>query len=176
MHTKSNFYPHKSAIGIDLGGTKTESILLAPDNTILWRQRRPTPRADGYAAMLVNLADMINEAASKLSSDSPYSIGIGIPGSIDNATGLVRNANSTCLIGQPLQKDIEHLIGQTVRIRNDADCFTLAECHSGAAHGYGLVFGVIIGTGCGGGLCIDGVVREGASQWSPLLLRQAWLY
>ncbi len=174
MKTKYSFYPNESAIGIDLGGTKTESILLAPDNSILWRQRRPTPRADGYQATLTNLAEMIHEAAAKLSPETSYTIGIGIPGSIDNATGLVRNANSTCLIGQPLQKDLEHLIGHTIRIRNDADCFTLAECHSGSAHGYGLVFGVIMGTGCGGGLCIDEVVREGAhriaGEWGHMVV------
>lgn len=164
----------RPAIGIDLGGTKTESVLLAPDGTVLFRQRRPTLREDGYNAVLGTMAEMIREAADQLSENSTYTIGIGIPGSIDSTSGLVRNANSTCLIGQPLQKDIEHLIGRTVRIRNDADCFTLAEYHSGAAQGYGLVFGVIIGTGCGGGLCIDGVVREGphriAGEWGHMVV------
>ncbi len=162
----------RAAIGVDLGGTKTEAVLLAPDGSILWRQRKPTPRADGYDAILSLVADMIRESVDQLPAGRPYSVGIGIPGSIDAASGLVRNANSTCLIGHPLRKDIERLVGCSVQVRNDADCFTLAECHSGAGRGYGLVFGVIMGTGCGGGICIDGVVREGphriAGEWGHL--------
>jgi len=158
-----------AAIGIDLGGTKTEVILLASNGHVLWRQRRPTNRSDGYDAILSIVAEMINEAAALLSHRTNFTVGIGIPGSIDSSTNLVRNANSTCLIGHPLQSDIERLIGRPVRIRNDADCFTLAECHLGAGRGYGLVFGVIMGTGCGGGICINGEVREGphriAGEW-----------
>lgn len=161
-----------AAIGIDLGGTKTEAILLDPAGTVLWRQRRPTPRVEGYDAILTVVAEMILEAASQLSPHSPYTVGVGIPGSIDAATNLVRNANSTCLIGKPLQTDIERLIGSPVEVRNDADCFTMAECHAGAGQGYGLVFGIIMGTGCGGGICINGVVREGphriAGEWGHL--------
>ncbi len=104
-----------------------------------------------------------------LQPDAPYTVGIGIPGSLDPMTGLVRNANSTCLIGHPLQGDLERLLGHSVSVRNDADCFTLAECRAGAGKGYGLVFGVIMGTGCGGGICINGEVREGphriAGEW-----------
>jgi len=159
----------KAAIGIDLGGTKTESILLAQDGSILWRQRRPTPRADGYDAVLTIVAELIREAAAQLPTGKLYTVGIGIPGSIDEGSSLVRNANSTCLIGKPLHTDIERLIGFPVHVSNDANCFTLAECHSGAGRGYGLVFGVIMGTGCGGGICIDGVIREGphriAGEW-----------
>lgn len=156
-------------IGVDLGGTKTEVILLAPDGSVLFRDRRPTPREEGYDAMLRTVAEMIDDAAQRLAQDTPYTVGIGIPGSLDETTGLVRNANSTCLIGHPLQTDIERMLGRPVRVRNDADCFTLAECRAGAGQGYGLVFGVIMGTGCGGGICIDGVVREGphriAGEW-----------
>ena len=161
-----------AAIGIDLGGTKTEAILLDPTGTLLWRQRRPTPRVEGYDAVLTVVAEMILETASQLSPHTPYTVGVGIPGSIDAATNLVRNANSTCLIGKPLQTDIERLIGSPVEVRNDADCFTLAECHAGAGEGYGVVFGIIMGTGCGGGVCINGVVREGphriAGEWGHL--------
>lgn len=157
------------AIGIDLGGTKTEVILLAADGSVLLRQRRPTPREDGYEAMLSVVAELVREAFCLLSDAVCCSVGIGIPGSLDASTGLVRNANSTCLIGRPLQADLERMLGCRVQVRNDADCFTLAEARSGAAQGYGLVFGVIMGTGCGGGLCIDGVVREGphriAGEW-----------
>jgi fructokinase len=160
------------AIGIDLGGTKTESILLDFDGTVLLRRRRPTPRADGYSAVVKHVSDMVMEVAGELPSGASYSVGIGIPGSLDESTGLVRNANTTCLIGQPLQQDLETLLDRSILIRNDADCFTLAECHAGAGRGYGLVFGIIMGTGCGGGVCIDGVVREGphriAGEWGHI--------
>lgn len=158
-----------AAIGIDLGGTKTEAVVINPDGIVLWRQRRPTPQADGYDAVVTIVSQMILEATTKLPAGYPYTVGVGIPGSIDTSTNLVRNANSTCLIGHPLQTDIERLISCPIRIRNDADCFTLAECHSGAGRGYSVVFGIIMGTGCGGGICIDGVVREGshriAGEW-----------
>jgi fructokinase len=157
------------AVGIDFGGTKTEAILLAPDGDVLLRKRRPTPLAGGYDAIVAAIAEMIGECAALLPSDAPYTVGIGIPGSVDASTGLVRNANSTCLIGRPLQSDLERLLNRPVGVRNDADCFTLAECRSGAGLEYGFVFGVIIGTGCGGGICIDGMVREGphriAGEW-----------
>ena len=157
------------AVGIDLGGTKTEAVLLSPDGVVMFRKRRQTPLAEGYDAIVTSVAGMIRESAAQLPSGAPYTIGIGIPGSVDASTGLVRNANSTCLIGRPFQSDVEHLLNRFVKVRNDADCFTLAECRSGAGRGFGLVFGVIIGTGCGGGLSIDGVVREGphriAGEW-----------
>lgn len=169
MKTDNIDNPSTSAIGIDLGGTKTESIVLTPDGEVLWRQRQPTPRSAGYVAVLELVAAMICEAAAQLPVGASPTVGIGIPGSIDARSDLVRNANTTCLIGHPLRRDIEQLIGCSVRVRNDADCFTLAECRSGAGRGYGLVFGVIMGTGCGGGICINGVVREGphriAGEW-----------
>jgi fructokinase len=172
MNTDFIYNLSTAAIGIDLGGTKTEVVLLGPNGSLLWRQRRPTLRTDGYDAIVKMVTQMILEAAAQLPADRNYTVGIGIPGSIDASTNLVRNANSTCLIGHPLQADIERLIGRPVRIRNDADCFTLAECHFGAGRGYGLVFGVIMGTGCGGGICIDGVVREGphriSGEWGHL--------
>jgi len=169
MRTDNLSTTRTAAIGIDLGGTKTEAILLDPTGIVLWRQRRPTPRVEGYDAVLTVVTEMILETASQLSPHTPYTVGVGIPGSIDAATNLVRNANSTCLIGKPLQTDIERLIGCPVEVRNDADCFTMAECHAGAGQGYGLVFGIIMGTGCGGGVCINGLVREGphriAGEW-----------
>jgi predicted NBD/HSP70 family sugar kinase len=112
-----------AAIGVDLGGTKTETILLASNGHVLWRQRRPTNRSDGYNAILSKVAEMINEAAAQLPLGTNYTVGIGIPGSLDVTTNLVRNANSTCLIGRTLQSDIEQLIKRPVQIRNDADCF-----------------------------------------------------
>ena len=158
-----------AAIGIDLGGTKTEALLLSPEGAVLHRLRKPTPREEGYDAILAQVAAMVKGAVTRLDPALPYTVGVGIPGSLDPVTGLVRNANSTCLIGHPLRDDLEQQLGHPVRVRNDADCFTLAECRDGAGKGYGLVFGVIMGTGCGGGICINGEVREGphriAGEW-----------
>lgn len=157
------------SIGIDLGGTKTESLLLSLDGEVLLRRRRPTPQQNGYDAIITEVADMVREAISLIPSGKTYSIGIGIPGTLDATTGLVRNANSTCLIDNPLKTDLEGLLRHPVQVGNDADCFTLAESIAGAGKGYGLVFGVIMGTGCGGGISINGVVREGpnriAGEW-----------
>ena len=156
-------------LGIDLGGTKIEALLLAPDDAVIQRRRIPSPAADGYDAVLVTLHRIITETAGLVPAGSQYTIGIGIPGSLNPFTGLVQNANSTCLIGHKLKDDLEQLLSRPVGIKNDADCFALAECRRGAGQGYGLVFGVIMGTGCGGGLCIDGEVREGphriAGEW-----------
>ncbi|MGD9158696.1 MAG: ROK family protein [Desulfobacteraceae bacterium] len=148
-------------IGIDLGGTKTEVILLDASHEVLHRKRMETPVSSGYDAIVKSLYDLIIETAKKLSPGSEYTIGIGIPGSINSDTGLVQNANTTCLIGKPLKKDIEHLLGREIGVENDANCFTLAEAVAGAGQGYRFVFGVIMGTGCGGGICIDETVRKG---------------
>jgi len=159
-------------IGIDLGGTKTEAVLLDPCDAILLRERRATPLAEGYRAVLESVAAMVRSAASLVPSGRSCCIGIGIPGSVDVVTGLVRNANSVCLIGRPFPADLEQLLGRKVGVRNDADCFTLAESRAGAAAGYRLVFGVIMGTGCGGAICLDGAVREGphriCGEWGHL--------
>ncbi|GLI37300.1 ROK family protein [Geobacter hydrogenophilus] len=156
-------------IGIDLGGTKIEAVLLGPEGEELFRRRVPSPADIGYGAVVSAVGELAREAAGKVPNGKHRTVGIGIPGSVDPVTGLVRNANSTCLIGRPLQKDLESLLGLPVALRNDADCFTMAECRMGAGRGYGLVFGVIMGTGCGGGICIDGEVREGphriAGEW-----------
>ncbi|HEX9079237.1 MAG TPA: ROK family protein [Desulfuromonadaceae bacterium] len=159
-------------VGIDLGGTKTEALLLGPDGRVLVRERRETPLSRGYEAIVSSVAGLVREALSRIGENTPATVGIAIPGSVDSVTGLVRNANSTCLIGRPLQADLEEELGRPVGMANDADCFTLAECRQGAGRGYGLVFGVIMGTGCGGGICIGGVVREGpqriAGEWGHL--------
>lgn len=148
-------------IGIDLGGTKTEAVLLDPLDAVVLRERRPTPLREGYEAVVESVASLVRDAARPVPPGAYHSVGIGIPGSLDAATGLVRNANSVCLIGRPLASDLERLLSRPVAVGNDADCFTLAECRQGAGAGYGLVFGVIMGTGCGGGICIDGYVRQG---------------
>lgn len=159
-------------VGIDLGGTKTEAVLLSPEGEVLFRERRPTPLAEGYDRVVASVASLAADAAGQAPSGSDRTVGIGIPGSVDAHTGLVRNANSTCLIGRPFPADLERALGTPVAVRNDADCFTMAECAFGSGRGYGLVFGVIMGTGCGGGICIDGVVREGphriAGEWGHM--------
>ena len=156
-------------IGIDLGGTKTEAILLDPAGSVLFRKRTSTPSGDGYGAVLAAIHALILDTAAVVPRGEYYSIGVGIPGSIDKDTHHVRNANSTCLIGHSLQRDLEDLLGRKIVMQNDANCFTLAECRQGAAQGYGLVFGVIMGTGCGGAISINGEVREGshriAGEW-----------
>ncbi len=156
-------------IGIDLGGTKTEAVLLAADGTPVHRIRRATPLAEGYEAVVAAVAGLVRDTAALVPAEFPVTVGVGIPGSVDAVTGLVRNANSTCLIGRLFQANLERELGRPVGMRNDADCFTLAECRQGAGRGFGLVFGVIMGTGCGGGLCVDGTVREGphriAGEW-----------
>ncbi len=153
-------------IGIDLGGTKTEIIALDDAGAELLRQRRATPAGD-YAATVRQLASMVRETEVALGERG--SVGIGVPGSISPATGLMRNANSTCLNGQPLQRDIEALLRRPVAISNDANCFALSEATDGAGVGAASVFGVIIGTGTGAGLVVDGVVIGGhngvAGEW-----------
>ena len=159
-------------VGLDLGGTKIEAILLAPDNAVLERRRIASPAGDGYEAMLQAAAALIQATLGLVPAGCHGTVGVGIPGSINRVTGLVQNANSTCLIGHPFQQDLETRLGRAIAMANDADCFTLAECRAGAGQGYGLVFGVIMGTGCGGGLCVDGRVREGhhriAGEWGHL--------
>ena len=159
----------KYKIGIDLGGTKTEAILLDHADSHLHRKRIKTPEKDGYDAILKSVHELILDTTHRIPQDEKYTIGIGIPGSIHTGTQLVQNANTTCLIGKPLQRDLERLLGRRVGMENDANCFTLAESRCGAGKGYGLVFGIIMGTGCGGGICIDGSVRRGshgiAGEW-----------
>jgi fructokinase len=145
-------------IGIDLGGTKIEAIALAGDGTPRFRKRVPTPPGD-YAATVRTIADLIRAADSAVGVQG--SVGIGIPGTLSPATGLVKNANSTCLIGHALDRDIAAAIGRPVRLANDADCFALSEATDGAGAGQRIVFGVILGTGVGGGLVVDTRVVSG---------------
>ncbi|MGQ0544037.1 MAG: ROK family protein, partial [Betaproteobacteria bacterium] len=158
-------------IGIDLGGTKIEVLSLDDSGAERFRKRVPTPRGD-YAGTLEVVASLVKEAGQG-------SVGIGIPGALSRVTGLVKNANSTWLIGKPLKQDLEKAIGREVRIENDANCFTLSEAVDGAGKGAKLVFGVILGTGVGGGIAVDGKVLTGANaiagEWghNPLPLPTA---
>jgi fructokinase len=155
-------------IGIDLGGTKIEAILLGPDGTVEYRKRIPTPRdpdsAEEYNGILNATMTAISETRAQLPETVPYTIGVGIPGTINAKTNLVQNANTTSLAGRPFKKDLERLAERPVGMENDANCFTIAEALQGAGKGYSMVFGIIMGTGCGGGLCIDGRLHRGRHQ------------
>jgi len=151
--------PYK--MGIDLGGTKTESILLDPEDNVAFRKRIHTPKSEGYSGILESILHLISDMKKRIPNGNKHSIGIGIPGAIDSETGLVQNANTTCLIGQPFQHDLEQASGIPVAMENDANCFTLAECRSGAAKGYKVVFGIIMGTGCGGAFFINDSIQKG---------------
>lgn len=147
-------------IGIDLGGTKIEAIALDNNGTECYRQRIDTPR-DDYAATVNAITSLVLAAERELNATA--TVGLGIPGAISPATELVKNANSTWLIGQPLHKDLQQSLQREVRIANDANCFSVSEAIDGAAAGAHVVFGVIIGTGTGGGICIDGHPLIGAN-------------
>jgi len=148
-------------IGIDLGGTKTEVIILDLDDNEFYRKRIPTKGKDDYQNILIFVHNLILETIDKIPQGADYTIGVGIPGSINTETQLVQNANTTCLIGNPFQKDLEKLLASKIGMENDANCFTLAESRSGAARGYNFVFGIIMGTGCGGGIYSNGKVIKG---------------
>jgi fructokinase len=146
-------------IGIDLGGTKIEGIALESGRDLA-RLRVGTPR-DDYRGTIAAIAEMV--AALEARAGASGSVGIGIPGTISSSTGLVKNANSTWLIGQPLGVDLERALGRPVRIANDANCFAVSEATDGAAAGACVVFGVIAGTGTGAGIVVSGRVLEGAN-------------
>ena len=150
-------------IGIDVGGTKIEGIALDHRGLELRRVRVPTPRHD-YGATLAAIASMVDAIERETAARS--SVGLGIPGTVSSSSGLVKNANSTWLNGQPFQRDVEAVLGRPVRIANDANCFALSEATDGAAAGMPVVFGVILGTGCGGGIVVDGSVRSGPNATS----------
>ncbi len=164
---KSIMKPYK--IGIDLGGTKTEAILLGPDDREIHRRRAPTPEGNKYEAIFRSVCDMLEKMVDRVPEGEEYSVGMGIPGSINHETQHVQNANTTCLIGKSFKSDLEGFLGREIGMENDANCFTMAESCLGAAKGYSLVFGVIMGTGCGGGICMNGNVWQGghgiAGEW-----------
>jgi fructokinase len=153
-------------IGIDLGGTKIEAVVLDDRGGIVFRERRATPRGD-YDGTIEALASLV--AAAEAAVGAKASVGIGMPGAISPATGLVKNANSTWLNGRPLDRDLSARLDRPVRLANDANCFALSEASDGAAAGADVVFGVILGTGCGGGVVVHGRVLTGpnaiAGEW-----------
>jgi fructokinase len=146
-------------IGIDVGGTKIEGVALADDGSMLSRRRLETPRGD-YDATVEAIASVVE--AIERECGRRGSVGVGIPGAISPATGLVKNANSTWLIGKPFEEDLQARLRRPVRIANDANCFALSEAVDGAAAGADVVFGVIVGTGTGGGIVVGGRILVGA--------------
>jgi fructokinase len=166
-------------IGIDLGGTKIEGIVLDDDGREIARKRVSTPRGD-YAATLEALKGLVSDFERDLGEID--SIGLGHPGALSHATGLIKNANSVWLNGQPLREDLLRLLQRPVRFANDADCFALSEAIDGAGAGARVVFGVIVGTGAGGGIVVDGRLVSGengiAGEWGhnplPWPKRDEW--
>jgi len=161
--------------GVDLGGTKIELAALDDQGEMVYRHRVDTPKGD-YAATVAAIVSLVREAEQHLQVEA--SVGVGIPGAVSTKTGRVKNANSTWLIGEDLQGDLSHALQREVRLANDANCFTLSEAMDGSAKGADCVFGVIIGTGCGGGIVINGQILNGlnsiAGEWghNPL----PWTY
>src|SRR6185312_768435 len=134
-------------LGIDIGGTKIEAAALGDDGAIRLRRRLPTPSGD-YPGIIATVKALVTGIEAE--AGPAESIGVGIPGMLSPATGLVKNANSTCLIGRPFDRDLAAALGRPVRLANDANCFALSEAVDGAAQGARVVFGVILGTGVGG--------------------------
>lgn len=137
-------------IGVDLGGTKIEVILLNGDSEELFRNRRPTPQGD-YAGTIATIVDLVEQAERAAGVDG-LPVGVGIPGTVSRKTGLVKNANSTWLNGQPFQLDLSDRLQRKVKLTNDANCLAVSEATDGAGVGYELVFAAILGTGCGAGI------------------------
>ena len=148
-------------IGIDLGGTKIEIICLKPNGEQVLRRRIPSPQGD-YIKTIKTISEIVL-SLKKLLNNS-ISVGIGIPGSISSSSGLVKNANSTWLIGKPLEEDLTNTIGQPIKLANDANCFILSECIDGAAKDAMVAFGVILGTGVGGGISVNKVILSGSNS------------
>ncbi len=157
-------------IGIDLGGTKIEGIILDDQGKELFRKRIETQQEQGYRHILGRIRELYSEMAGR----GQHTFGIGTPGAISPRTGLLKNSNTICLNGQPLKADLEALLERKIGIQNDANCFALAEALHGAGRGKNLVFGVIMGTGCGGGIVHNGNVIVGkqaiAGEWGHMNL------
>ena len=159
-------------IGVDLGGTKIEAIALADDGTIRARRRISSPRGD-YRITIETIRDLVRAIESDAGAAGP--VGVGIPGTISPATGLIKNApNADWLIGRPLDTDLAAALGRRTRLANDANCFALSEASDGAGYGYPVVFGAILGTGCGAGIVVDGRALVGpnaiAGEWGHVPL------
>ena len=160
-------------IGIDLGGTKIEGILLDDRFNVVERIRIPTQQEKGYKSIINSIVSLVEELKIKASDN--VTIGVSAPGAISKKSGLIKNSNTQCLIGMPLKEDLKQALDQEIAIENDANCFALAEATLGAAKNHNVVFGVIMGTGVGGGIVINGKVHKGrtniAGEWGHHTLR-----
>jgi fructokinase len=158
-------------IGIDLGGTKIEGIVLDSDGREFIRKRVDTQQEKGYDHILDRIKGLHDELATGIQG-AAHTFGIGTPGAISPRTGLLKNSNTVCMNGQPLKADLERILGRKIEIQNDANCFAMAEALHGAGRGKKLVFGVIMGTGCGGGIVHQGEVITGpqaiAGEWGHM--------
>jgi len=159
-------------IGVDLGGTKTEIIVLDENLTVLERKRVTTPQ-NNYNEILNTIETMVSDVSQNISD---FSLGVCCPGVISKQTGLIKNSNTQCLIGKSLKKDLENKLQKTISLENDANCFALSESKMGAGIGFDLVFGVILGTGVGGGIVINNILHCGrtniAGEWGHHTLHQ----
>ena len=159
-------------IGIDLGGTKIEGILLDEKYNTIQRKRIETHQENGYTAIVKSIISLVSELKEKTNEE--ITVGICTPGVTNADSGLIKNSNTQCLIGMPLRNDIENILGYEIAMENDANCFTLAESVLGSAKGHNIVFGVIIGTGVGGGIVINGTLHKGrtniAGEWGHHIL------
>jgi fructokinase len=154
-------------IGVDLGGTKTEGVLVDEEFQVIERKRVPTNQTNGYESILNTIKDLVSDLKEK--NNEKTSIGVCTPGALSKESGLIKNSNTQCLIGKDLKNDLEKILDQKISIENDANCFALAEAKLGAAKTHNTVFGVIMGTGVGGGLVINGKIHTGrtniAGEW-----------
>jgi len=159
-------------IGLDLGGTKIEGVLLDEQGNTLERERVPTLRNDGYESIVTRICELSQSLLTK--GENIKSIGICTPGAIDPNSGRMKISNTVCLIDKPLKQDLQKKLGMEVLMENDANCFALAEAALGAGKGYDIVFGVILGTGVGGGIVINGKIHRGpnnmAGEWGHHVL------
>ena len=147
-------------IGVDLGGTKTESILLDENLIVLERKRIPTPQ-NNYQEIVNTISSLVLDISKNISD---FSVGVCTPGTISKQTGLIKNSNTQCLIGRSFKEDLEKNLGKKISMENDANCFAMAESTMGVAKKFNLVFGVIMGTGVGGGIVIDGKLHRGRTN------------
>jgi fructokinase len=154
-------------IGVDLGGTKTEGVLVDEELQVIERKRVATNQNNGYESILNTIKDLVSDL--KENHNEKSSIGVCTPGALSKESGFIKNSNTQCLIGKDLKNDLEKILDQKISIENDANCFALAEARFGAAKTHETVFGVIMGTGVGGGLVIDGKIHAGrtniAGEW-----------
>lgn len=161
-------------IGVDLGGTKTEGIVMDEAGAVLTRERRATPAAAGYDAILDNVAALVTDL--ERGAGAACRVGIGTPGALSARSGRLKNSNTTCLNDRPIRQDLERRLGRGIRIANDANCFALSEALDGAGTGAEVVFGVILGTGVGGGIVVHKRLLEGlqhiAGEWGHNVLER----